>query len=66
MEESETELAVSSTVQGPAKNAIKIDVLLTDSDNRENLNFLLTVGTDTMTLCEGTIMQLYRHSYMAL
>ena len=32
--ESETELVVSSTMQGPAKNAIKIDVLLTDSDNR--------------------------------
>ena len=32
--ESETELVVSSTAQGPAKNAIKIDVLLTDSDNR--------------------------------
>ena len=31
---SETELVVSSTEQGPAKNAIKIDVLLTDSDNR--------------------------------
>ena len=31
--ESETEL-VSPTAQGPAKNAIKIDVLLTDSDNR--------------------------------
>ena len=32
--ESETELVVSSIAQGPAKNAIKIDVLLTDSDNR--------------------------------
>ena len=36
--ESETELVVSSTAQGPAKNAIKIDVLLTDSDNRGRLN----------------------------
>ena len=27
---SETELIVSSTVQGPAKNTIKIDMLLTD------------------------------------
>ena len=44
--ESETELVVSSTAQGPAKNAIKIDVLLTDSDNsgRLKLYFLLTVG----------------------
>ena len=32
--EGETELVVNSTVQGPPKNAIKIDVLLTDSDNR--------------------------------
>ena len=29
--ESDTELIVSSTAQGPAKNAIKIDVLLADS-----------------------------------
>ena len=36
--ESETELVVSSTAQGLAKNAIKIDVLLTDSDNRGRLN----------------------------
>ena len=28
------ELIVSSTAQAPPKNAIKIDVLLTDSDNR--------------------------------
>ena len=32
--ESETELIDSSTAQAPPKNAIKIDVLLTDSDNR--------------------------------
>ena len=32
--ESETELIVSSTAQAPPKNTIKIDVLLTDSDNR--------------------------------
>ena len=32
--ESETELVVSSTAQGPPKNAIKIDVLVTDPDNR--------------------------------
>ena len=44
--ESETELVVSSTTQRPAKNTIKIDVLLTDSDNsgRLKLYFLLTVG----------------------
>ena len=58
--ESETELVVSSTTQGLAKNAIKIDVLLTDSDNTERqlkLKFLLTVGRHYV---EGTIMQLYR------
>ena len=51
--ESETELVVSSTAQGPAKNTIdkdRVDVLLNHSDEsawwQRQLKVLLTVGTE--------------------
>ena len=57
--ESETELVVSSTAQGPAKNAIKIDVLLipadSDSTVRGRLKFETCVGGLHDLLCYGFV-----------
>ena len=65
--ESETELVISSTAQGPAKNTIKIDMLLlTDShkiiEAAKTKFYLDCWQSDTVTryVSEGTVMQLYR------